>query len=1709
LTVLLACHLFARLLTAAIFQLYSRRDDLVDDDDEEDHISEYMCVNEFCDSLEMAHTRNYASAAYRALTTGSALPVDHFDEEDFTEVLRPLRFVEVAQVTLACDRGDDFGMRSKLSRMIETVLGAIPNQAFCLYYRGDECKDVFPPHLDDDSDSISTLNAPLELLSDDEESSRKSSVADGESSRDDELTHAFDIGAITSTSAPLFVRFMVDDTPVSVHDVAVLAEDSSLSIALSVFDEQSCFRDEGRKPDTAHLPGSHLNPAVELAGLLNAFEAEQTLERLRLHGPASDDKDYLKLAKSCLRKARDVVTSTIEIFFYVGKLDDMIPASAPAGCDAEIEVGFEMLREQLMNNDQLPLRPFSGGFVAVSDPAQWKLDYWCFLNVRKGRAVVTVEIHHPKGTDEASEVLSNVHETISMCCHRVNQLRLLQRLHESRVASTLLIPPDEQEGAESYSGIAASGKSPFRTGLFSCPVVFRTSFDLFHRCATNPSQVARTIEATVLHVFATNRPHIFVYRDETASIFYMKLVARGGGIEPDGTIDLVVYGIDIPGPSVTRQLTTILKKRLLSIAVDMLSSVLTKNPYYYWRKADLAFVQSYEETVKALEDDAGPSGIDRERTYVIPGNAIDPLMQFLFFRQNFAGSTFCHTLKSLEWSGSTTASVDVEKEDAIRLDGLNFVFYYNNAPSKVNPKFQGRSTLTDKGAAYSREVGTGIGIIEIELLDSYGGRVRAVSPHDTMSETKSPLANSSQSIRLLKVDEAYPNIHGSKYGVRVKITDTALKRDVLHDWVWLSFNQAMVSCAAERHLECIQRGRWSSQAPIMNPKDSAVEMLSPGLPGFSDLLSSAIGLPHPACLKLELQGVVRSSAVATAALDLLEGTIFDQLLIESRNKWPGKISETCIIRLSRGESPCRVSLGWDSGKKHAEVRDISESSAQFKVIRDAPIDCPEYLCFYYCPEYGDDVIRSTGVSLPKLFEKVALTDGSDESTDLLQSLEALKRTHPALFRRSFAFIFSVKRNRRLLLSYNWTPEAFKSTTARLKERNNALLLSTNQSMNNHQKRCLRELSPLPVSYKPAVLPRNESRAGKLPPVPKAPDSKPAERSEQGVRPGRRVARPTGIRRPKLIGRSVEGAALHAVAASRARASSNMFKSTSATADSSPRKGSAPSNSRRPSQADRLSNRKLEARSPDSFTRNDSDALVKAHAEFNSSMLADTGAILRLHSLQQRSILLLMARLWPIQQERSIPRPVAQFLLSNQLISWSDIAELPQMPKRILTSFVTLFGRTLAAWTPGLSLLSVAPNTRIRLKNSILLMGDVKFVRNRRCAGVVRVSLFHQTIGGQRKCFIRCSGWGVSFPLAASGTKASGVKTKYNSQELYEKDSAGIDKLASVLHNALPLHRMIFDFLSSIVEHTVRSPDPALRYSDAFELAQKLLAQYEFRQQLEMPHSNFKIFQTSIFLASYKDVLIDSFEAPVLFNWLMTNAESRGTTVCGKALCFKTEIIVRGTHSMCFLISDGTRMDKMDLILLCRTQGRDILEWTFRDGSYVAISILDCISYDAAGIAYAELHFAASRLRLDALWRQVSGRRPSKTKPSSANIKEMLSYCSVQPITEVLGSLVSQQSQVLTMLKDGIDIDWRSCSATMERDLAFSPSWKVQESDDEQTSILFYLGGEDIFLLFKTDAEGRTFEVSTVNRDDNPEERLIAVVQKFLNFVMHFVWSDIL
>lgn len=834
-------------------QLYSRRDDVADDGSDDDHISEHMCVTELADFVQVRHKRNYASAGYlSAVDSYAKNETFSFHPDDFKEVMDQLMFVEVARVLVAGEMSDRMGDNSKFLELIETLLAPIPEEDFCFIYKHREQDDVFF-HLDDEESSflgsVSSEDPGPSMKVDDEELSGPTTHSAAQpSSMEESLdadTFMDDLQAPRSVGpTPIFVRFLLDDIPASVRDLSCIKQSTNLAALVSVFADSSERKESHRSLSMSDLPSSHVNVVAEIGSLLNAYVAEQTIERLRRCGPTIEDHD-LRLARMCLRKARNAVMSTDDIIFYVSRLDKMVPSSAPAGADAEMEEGFKTLQKQLLLDNSIVLREFGDGssYLAIdaTESAGFLLPYICFLTIRKTHGVVAMEAYHPEGTEEGSKIIEKFQSFVSRCCHRTNQILLLNKLHNSKSASSFLLATD-LEGTEVQKQESTVDSIPFKPGYFECPVVFETTFELFHRCATNPEQVARTIEATVLHIFSvSNRRGIFVYKDEDGQVFYMKLLTSGGGLEPDGTIQLLVHGLDKPGPSVTEQLRQLLQKRLYVIAVDMLASVLAKNPRYYWKHADIDFVMSFESEWSKVEDTIVEQKSPHIRRYSFPKHVFDPGMVLVLFRRNLCGSSYFHPLTFPEGTGPSN------EEGTTKTLGLSF--YYNNSPTKLDPKVQALSTLTEKGAEYSRQTGAGIAIIELNLVDSEGNQLPELpvltSPADAAEYTE---ANSLR-VRLIngEADRESP-----AYFVQVRIDDTGLKREVLHDWVRLTLDQVLVAWTVERHLERQQRGvlRPIPQQEKKDAKEHFLDAICPGLPALRHIFESSYDLPHPAVLKV-------------------------------------------------------------------------------------------------------------------------------------------------------------------------------------------------------------------------------------------------------------------------------------------------------------------------------------------------------------------------------------------------------------------------------------------------------------------------------------------------------------------------------------------------------------------------------------------------------------------------------------------------------------------------------------------------------------------------------------------------------------------------------------------------------------------------------------------------------------------------------------------
>jgi hypothetical protein len=71
----------------------------------------------------------------------------------------------------------------------------------------------------------------------------------------------------------------------------------------------------------------------------------------------------------------------------------------------------------------------------------------------------------------------------------------------------------------------------------------------------------------------------------------------------------------------------------------------------------------------------------------------------------------------------------------------------------------------------------------------------------------------------------------------------------------------------------------------------------------------------------------------------------------------------------------------------------------------------------------------------------------------------------------------------------------------------------------------------------------------------------------------------------------------------------------------------------------------------------------------------------------------------------------------------------------------------------------------------------------------------------------------------------------------------------------------------------------------------------------IPLLNYRAFEATIVLKSYRDRLIDMFDSKTLFKRLTLEAEKREMLKCGNALCFKKPISVKGSHCELTLRND--------------------------------------------------------------------------------------------------------------------------------------------------------------------------------------------------------------
>lgn len=351
-------------------------------------------------------------------------------------------------------------------------------------------------------------------------------------------------------------------------------------------------------------------------------------------------------------------------------------------------------------------------------------------------------------------------------------------------------------------------------------------------------------------------------------------------------------------------------------------------------------------------------------------------------------------------------------------------------------------------------------------------------------------------------------------------------------------------------------------------------------------------------------------------------------------------------------------------------------------------------------------------------------------------------------------------------------------TERLNELEIAFLRGVGNSVDFLQKRCLRLLAPS-IGLN---IPRGMTAKSKEENTPLAhrERSDSVDGTNKTNRPPKtnRSRRQVSLMRPKLIGKSVEGAAVHAVAASRRRASSNQFKN--AAGGTPAKRPPVPKLARQSSRTGEVpsATKSVTNRPPRKDQDELDEELVMVKQDF--TMLCSTGSfqMRRLSSLHSTAVLKLATVWWPIKDKETIPKAVAEFLFQQAAFAWSDSRPFPPIPQGTNKLFIPLIARYMAALNPGLQIVPIKLNPRARKEyDSILLSSEVKNVRG--CKVLVAVLLSRVKMNG--KDIIRSEGAVLNLPRRSQSAQLRKGGWSLRNSMFTEKDAAGMAKLGYELH----------------------------------------------------------------------------------------------------------------------------------------------------------------------------------------------------------------------------------------------------------------------------------------------------------------------------------------
>lgn len=919
-------------------------------------------------------------------------------------------------------------------------------------------------------------------------------------------------------------------------------------------------------------------------------------------------------------------------------------------------------------------------------------------------------------------------------------------------------------------------------------------------------------------------------------------------------------------------------------------------------------------------------------------------------------------------------------------------------------------------------------------------------------------------------------------------------------WVELSLSQVLAAHTIELHLESCRLGLV--QSDVMEESQTSSEKKLDclnrtlgGYPVLEKMISIAADLPHPAIAKVNNTGNLRATVLANLTFELLEG-----MLASIANK--KRIADGVdIMRYTPGEGKASlVKITRDYA--HPKCCRVEQSGKEVALVRDKPTDSPEYIAVY---GFNNESQKSSNeAAQPLFFKQVEISSSTQQDASAFShALSVIKKAKPSLFRRHLVIILKVSRTERVLMTYNVDPESRAKLEGRFKEIEQAVVKAEEQSRTVLQGRCLQHVSFLP--NEPSKRQKQKQQPKETPPE-SASTNKPAEKksevTEVAARPARRIPRPTSMLRPKLIGKSVEGAAMQAVQASRLRAST---RPSIPPKTNKPMKKAAPTPPQGDRPKDKGQKKKRESKDAASLVRASAPraSLLKSYRLFLALFKDGPEVFSAQHRLNQFALQHLAHMFFVSSKEK------AASLLSTRLMCtcysyYFGAGCIEQLECDREISSARAFVDHLAS---RCGMRRIVPTGNIPYSSYwpqlIYLQKDLLTSPFRRAIVLIEVSILWDNARGS--FILSYNAWLInSIDKAKSNTRR---RRPYAFGRI-EREAAAIEAIALDFTGRLNLRVEQFNYACfRVLSPGVGPPTLAVLKS--------VIGRYSAESQAQLTSPGYRLQRRFLAPSSFLEgPLLDSCKKAHLSEHLLAHCQEYDLSACdgsGNNTCFSGKMNVAGFVVYYLIAWHESVESALDVFVLCVTKGNRVDGYITKEGTPFAEKTLDVILYTAMSTVQDMVESAAKAIRKLHLWQMFGvGYSPSLLLGDNvmATIAE-LRKCSFS------SNLLSIDPCLETLLYDEqeeLQLSWQGVFSAIARSPPFSHCAAFNAA--EASTYLVYMKEEDVFLDFVVHRQDGMQEARILTREpleirSKGEDAITArcAVRKFTLFLLQWLWVD--